>query len=74
MFSPKVNFIGIGVQKAGTTWLSSILKEHPEIYIHPRKELHYFDKTKFQIHFIIIFYSEMRKVKKLLVSLLLPPY
>ena len=46
MFSPKVNFIGIGVQKAGTTWLSSILKEHPEIYIHPRKELHYFDKTK----------------------------
>tara|TARA_A100001388_G_scaffold33100_1_gene21155 strand:+ start:490 stop:1179 length:690 start_codon:yes stop_codon:yes gene_type:complete len=47
MFSPKVNFIGIGVQKAGTTWLSSILKEHPEIYIHPRKELHYFDKTKF---------------------------
>ena len=35
--------IGIGAQKAGTTWLSDYLDKHPEICFSPRKELHYFD-------------------------------
>ena len=37
-----LNFIIIGTQKAGTTWLSRRLNEHPEIFL-PPNELHYFD-------------------------------
>ena len=33
----------IGAQKAGTTWLARLLAEHPEIFVTPVKELHYFD-------------------------------
>jgi sulfotransferase family protein len=36
------DFIGIGAQKAGTTWLYHNLRKHPQIWM-PRKELHYFD-------------------------------
>jgi hypothetical protein len=36
------DFIGIGAQKAGTTWLYRNLVNHPQIWI-PRKEVHYFD-------------------------------
>src|SRR5690606_14960898 len=28
-----VDFLGIGVQKAGTTWLHRVLKAHPEIFM-----------------------------------------
>ena len=37
------DFIGIGAQKAGTTWLHRNLRVHPEIFM-PRKEIHYFDR------------------------------
>ena len=37
------DFICIGAQKAGTTWLATQLRSHPEIWITPNKELHYFD-------------------------------
>lgn len=33
------NLLGIGAAKAGTTWLSGILGRHPEIFVHPQKEL-----------------------------------
>jgi hypothetical protein len=36
-------FIGIGAQKAGTTWLHRNLQDHPQIWM-PRKEVHYFDR------------------------------
>ena len=36
------DFIGIGAQKAGTTWLYENLQVHPQIYM-PRKELQYFN-------------------------------
>jgi hypothetical protein len=36
------DFIGIGAQKSGTTWLYRNLRNHPGIWI-PRKEVHYFD-------------------------------
>ncbi len=38
------DFIGIGAQKAGTTWLYRNLQAHPEIWMPPIKELHYFDE------------------------------
>ena len=37
------DFVGIGAQKAGTTWLHRNLQAHPGVYM-PRKELHYFDR------------------------------
>ena len=36
------NFIGIGAQRAGTTWIYNCLKEHPEVFVSEKKELHYF--------------------------------
>lgn len=40
-----IDFLCIGAQKAGTTWLMGNLSRHPEVWT-PRfiKELHYFDK------------------------------
>ena len=37
------DFLGIGAQKAGTTWLHRNLQIHPQIWM-PRKEVHYFDR------------------------------
>jgi hypothetical protein len=37
------NFIGVGVQRAGTSWLYNCLNEHKEIYM-PQKEVHFFDQ------------------------------
>lgn len=39
------NVLGIGVQRAGTTWLHRVLSGHPQVYVPQyRKELHYFDR------------------------------
>jgi hypothetical protein len=39
------DFLGIGAQKAGTTWLHANLKMHPEIFLPAEaKEVHFFDK------------------------------
>jgi hypothetical protein len=38
-----VDFFISGVQKGGTTALYSKLKDHPEINLSTRKELHFFD-------------------------------
>lgn len=38
------SFIGIGAQKAGTTWLAKNLSDHPDIWMPERKELHFFDR------------------------------
>ena len=41
------DFLVIGAQKAGTTWLHRNLQAHPGIWMPKEKELHYFDeKTK----------------------------
>jgi hypothetical protein len=37
------DFVGIGAQKAGTTWLYRNLRDHPQIWM-PKKEVHYFDR------------------------------
>ena len=44
---PLPDFLGIGAQKAGTTWLWENLRRHPEIFVPEKKELHYFD-NKFE--------------------------
>ncbi|QEM80120.2 sulfotransferase [Halomonas binhaiensis] len=35
-------FLSVGAMKAGTTWLYHQLREHPDIYFTPQKEIHYF--------------------------------
>ncbi len=37
------DFLIIGAQKAGTTWLFQNLQAHPEIWLPPEKEIHFFD-------------------------------
>lgn len=38
----KPEFLGIGVQKGGTTSLYNVLKQHRKIFLSPDKEVHYF--------------------------------
>lgn len=38
------DFVCIGAQKAGTTWLYQNLRGHPELWLPPDKEIHYFDR------------------------------
>lgn len=37
------HFLCIGAQKAGTSWLYKQLSEHPDVWMPPVKELHYFN-------------------------------
>jgi hypothetical protein len=37
------DFLIIGAQKGGTTWLDRNLRAHPDIWLPPEKEIHYFD-------------------------------
>jgi hypothetical protein len=38
------DFLIIGAQKAGTTWLHRNIQTHPQIWMPKEKELHYFDE------------------------------
>jgi hypothetical protein len=42
----KLNFLGIGVQKAGTSTLHDILKRHSQIFLPEIKEAHFFDLSE----------------------------
>jgi len=37
------DFLVIGAQKAGTTWLFQNLRMHPQVWLPPEKEIHFFD-------------------------------
>jgi hypothetical protein len=41
----KIDFIGIGAPKCGTTWISAQLAAHPQIGFAPSKEVYYFADT-----------------------------
>jgi hypothetical protein len=38
------DFVVVGAQRSGTTWLYAVLARHPQLWLAPVKELHYFDK------------------------------
>lgn len=38
-----LHFLGIGAQKAGTTWTYEQLHKHPQIFFPPHKEIHFWD-------------------------------
>ena len=37
------SFLGLGTQKGGTTTLHRLLAGHPQVFLPPCKEVHYFD-------------------------------
>jgi hypothetical protein len=38
------DFVVVGAQRSGTTWIHAVLAQHPGLWLAPVKELHYFDK------------------------------
>lgn len=40
---PRPTFLGIGAQKAGTSWLFSMVDQHPDVCAGGIKEIHFFD-------------------------------
>ena len=64
MTQTTIEFIGIGAQKAATTWIARNFQLHPDIWMPPRKELHYFDRSfHYPSH---SFLSESNPYKRLL--------
>jgi len=53
--------IGIGAQKAGTTWLFRCLQEHPEIATARQKETHYFADSKNRDFAQYLSYFDLKK-------------
>lgn len=39
----KPDFIGVGTERAGTSWVFSMIAHHPDIWVPPIKELHFLD-------------------------------
>jgi len=42
----RIDFIGIGGAKCGSTWIAKCLREHPEVGMSETKELNYFSRTR----------------------------
>lgn len=43
-----IDFIGVGAQKAGTSWVYACLFEHPEVCA-PVKEIHFFSRPRYEV-------------------------
>jgi hypothetical protein len=41
----KPDFLCIGAQKSATSWLNKVLLEHPQVFMPPVNELHFFDRV-----------------------------
>jgi len=39
---PLPNFLGLGAQRCGTTWIYECLREHPDVFMSQRKEINFF--------------------------------
>ena len=44
------DFICVGMQKCGTTWLYEKLGQHPDIWVPAMKEIHYFNELYIPRH------------------------
>lgn len=42
-----IKFIGVGAVKSGSSWMASLLDQHPEVSISSRKEVNYFNSYNF---------------------------
>jgi hypothetical protein len=52
------DFLVIGAQKSGTTWLDRNLRSHPDIWLPPEKEIHFFDFPPLIPFFFLLFAPE----------------
>ena len=52
------DFLVIGAQKSGTTWLYQNLRTHPEIWLPPEKEIHFFDFPPYMPFYFLLFAPE----------------
>jgi hypothetical protein len=58
------HFLVIGGQKCGTSWLQDNLVQHPQIWLPPTKEVHYFDRGNVGLHLRLFGTSKrMRKAR-----------
>ena len=51
MVNDRIDFVGIGAPKSGTTWLSACLADHPEIGFAADKEVYYFADSEARTYF-----------------------
>ena len=42
-----IDFVGVGAQRSGTSWIYACLYEHPEICA-PMKEIHFFSRPRYE--------------------------
>ena len=56
------NFLVIGGQKCGTSWLQDNLESHPQVWLPPTKEVHYFDRGN--IGLLKRLFSTTKRMKK----------
>jgi len=62
------NFYGIGVQKAGTTWLHAQLRKHPDIFMPNLKEIQYFNHLYIKEHRSWTNEHRLSRIKKMLIN------
>lgn len=42
----RIDFLGIGAQRSGTTWLFEMMRRHPAIHFPTEKEIHFWDQWR----------------------------
>ena len=71
------NFVCIGAQRSGSTWLTYNLRKHPQIWMTPVKELHFFStslRTPIILHMFENQTTSAKRVQYALVRLRQPRY
>ena len=71
---PVPSFLGIGAQKAGTTWLWENLRVHPQLFLPRRKELHWLDQHWDQGEAWYLQHFRPRRVRRRLPGEITPAY
>jgi hypothetical protein len=56
------HFLVIGGQKCGTSWLQDNLSQHPQVWLPPIKEIHYFDQGNVEFH--VRFLGTSKRMRK----------
>jgi len=41
----RINFLVLGAQRSGTTWIDSALRRHPQVFLPARKQTYFFDQN-----------------------------
>ncbi|MDK9557290.1 sulfotransferase [Marinobacter sp. M216] len=62
------DFLGIGAPRSGSTWLNNMLSRHPEIYVPPIKEVHYFDSVDTEITENFRIHTLLGRIKRVFIS------